>query len=148
MKRIAALLTIVWLMGAASAFADDIQFPKTKYVTQKDGKDKEIKANLIFADGSVIVKDRKKPAMFATIPYEDIESVVYERSSHARTKTAILISPLALFSNGKKHWLTITYKNGEDSSFILLKLDKKEYKRILATVKTETGQDVERILDN
>ncbi len=103
---------------------------------------------MVFADGSIIVKDRKKPQVFATIAYEDIESVVYERSSHARTKTAILISPLALFSNGKKHWLTITYTDGEGSSFVLLKLDKKEYKRILATVKTETGQDVERIIDN
>ena len=148
MKRIAALMTIVLMMGAGSAFADDIQFPKTKYVAQKDGKDKEIKANMIFSDGSIIVKDRKKAEVFATIPYGDIENVVYERSSHARTKTAILISPLALFSNGKKHWLTITYKNGEDSSFVLLKLDKKEYKRILATVETETGQDVERVIDN
>ena len=59
--------------------------------------------------------------------------MIYERSSHARIKTAILLSPMALFSNGKKHWLTITYKNGA--------------KRILATVETEMGQDVEWILE-
>ncbi len=40
---------------------------------------------------------------------------VYERSSHARIKTAILISPLALFSKGKKHWLTISYHNDDES---------------------------------
>ena len=104
-----------------------------KYVAQKDGKNKEIKPNLVCADGSIIVKDRKKPEVFATIPYHNIESVIYERSSHARIKTAVLLSPMALFSNGKKHWLTITYKNGD--------------KRILATVETETGQDVEWILE-
>ena len=104
-----------------------------RYIAQKDGKDKEIKPNLVFADGSIIVKDRKKPEVFATIPCHNIESVIYERSSHARIKTAILLSPMALFSNGKKHWLTITYKNGD--------------KRILATVETETGQDVEWILE-
>ena len=77
-----------------------------------------------------------------------MESVVYERSTHARIKTAILISPIALFSKGKKHWLTITYHNGDESQgFALLKLDKKEYRRILAITAAKTGRDVERIID-
>ena len=118
---------------SAQVFADDIQFPKTKYVVQDDGgKDKEIRANLIFASDSIIVKDRKKLSAFVEIPYGSVESVVYERSSHARIKTAIIISPLALLSKGKKHWLTISYHNDDESqSFVLLKLDKKEYRRIL-----------------
>ena len=77
-----------------------------------------------------------------------MESVVYERSTHARIKTAILISPLALLSKGKKHWLTITYYNDDGSqSFVLLKLDKKEYRRILATAEVKTDRNVERIID-
>ena len=134
---------------SAQVFADDIQFPKTKYVVQDDGgKDREIKANLIFTSDSIIVKARKKPSEFAEIPYGSVESVVYERSTHARIKTAILISPLALLSKGKKHWLTITYYNDDGSqSFVLLKLDKKEYRRILATAEVKTDRNVERIID-
>ena len=143
-----ALLAILAFLPA-QVFAEDIQFPKTKYVIQDDGgKDKEIKANLIFTSDSIIVKARKKPSEFAEIPYGSVESVVYERSTHARIKTAILISPMALLSKGKKHWLTITYLNGDESQgFALLKLDKKEYRRILAVTAAKTGRDVERIID-
>ena len=72
---------------SAQVFADDIQFPKTKYVVQDDGgKDREIKANLIFTSDSIIVKARKKPSEFAEIPYGSVESVVYERSTHAQNQ--------------------------------------------------------------
>ena len=63
-------------------------------------------------------------------------------------KTAIFLSPWALLSKGKKHWLTITYKDGEGQDFVLLKLDKKEYKRILATAEAETEKEVERIIED
>lgn len=74
--------------------------------------------------------------------------MVYERSTHARIKTAIILTPWALLSKGKKHWLTIIYKDGESQNFVLLKLDKKEYRRILPVVETKVGIDVERITED
>ena len=147
-KQLVTLLFLTAFPGTA-AFASDVSFPKTKYVVQEnDGKDKEINANLIFTSDSIIVKDRKKSDVFASIPYEIVSDVVYERSTHARIKTAIILTPWALLSKGKKHWLTITYKDGESQNFVLLKLDKKEYKRILPVVETKTGIDVERIIED
>ena len=53
-----ALLAILAFLPA-QVFAGDIQFPKTKYVIQDDGgKDKEIKANLIFTNDSIIYRQR------------------------------------------------------------------------------------------
>ncbi len=45
------------------------------------------------------------------------------------------------------HWLTVTYKKGEQQDFILLRLDKKEYQRMIAVAKTRTGVDVERYVE-
>ena len=60
------------------------------------------------------IVDEKKGAEKATyraaIPFADVSSVAYERSKSPRVKTAIFLSPLALFSSGKKHWLTIETK--------------------------------------
>ena len=48
---------------------------------------------------------------------------------------------------GKMHWLTVTYKKGEQQDFILLRLDKKEYQRMIAVAETRTGVDVERYVE-
>ena len=100
MKKTLAMMVLAFgfLGSSALVLADDVWFPKTKYVVQDGEKDKEIKANLVFTDDSIIVKERKKPKVFRTIPYKQVTEIVYERSTHARVKTAILISPLALFS--------------------------------------------------
>lgn len=127
---------------------ESLFFPKTKHVVQNGDKDKEIEIALVITGGSILLKHRKQEQVFATIPFDTIQEITYERSSHARIKTAILLSPWALFSKGKKHWLTVTYKVGDVSDFVLLKLDKKEYKRILAATEARTGQTIERIIDN
>ena len=127
---------------------ESIFFPKTKHVIQDGEKDKEIEIALVLTGGAILLKHRKQEQVFATIPFDTIQDITYERSSHARIKTALLLSPWALFSKGKKHWLTVTYKVGDVSDFILLKLDKKEYKRILAATEARTGQTIERVIDN
>jgi hypothetical protein len=96
----------------------------------------------------MVIKHRKKDQVYAEIPYDSVEEVTYERSTHPRTKTAIFVSPFALFSKGKKHWLTIEYENVDQKDFVLLRLGKKEYQRILATVEVKSGKEVERIIDN
>ena len=127
---------------------ESLFFPKTKHVIQDGGKDKEIEIALVLTGGAILLKHRKQEQVIATIPFDTIQDITYERSSHARIKTALLLSPWALFSKGKKHWLTVTYKVGDVSDFILLKLDKKEYKRILAATEARTGQTIERVIDN
>lgn len=132
------------------AYTEEMHFKKTKQVVQKGDESEEKDVDLVFStdEKKVIVKDRKYTEVFVTIPYDSIEEIVYERSTHPRTKTAILISPFALFSKGKKHWLTIQYKEGDSSEFVLLRLDKNEYQRIIATAEAQTGVDVERLTES
>ena len=151
-KANAIIITLALLFGLATAAvaADEAIFKKTKQVVQEGEKSKEKDVALVFSeDENVVIRHRKKEEeVYATIPYSAITGLTYERSTHARAKTAILISPMALFSKGKKHWLTIEYKVGDKGDFVLLRLDKKEYQRLLATIEAQTGIDVERIIDS
>ena len=52
--------------------------------------------------------------------------------------------PLALLSKGKKHWLTI--QHGEE--YTILKMDKKNYRQILAAVEARTGMKVNWIIED
>ncbi len=69
-------------------------------------------------------------ATYAEIPFGDVTSVLYERSKSPRVKTAIFLSPLALFAPGKKHWLTIEYKGG----YSYMRLDKKNQRQVRAAL--------------
>jgi hypothetical protein len=137
------------LRSAPRSAFENVDFPKTKQITQdgNDSDDRDI--NLVFTSDSVILKHRKNEQVYASILYDSVESVTYERSEHPRTKTAIFISPLALFSSSKKHWLTITYASASGSTeFVLMQLDKNEQQRVVATAETRTGVSVERIIED
>lgn len=131
--------------------AEDVYFKKVNHVYQEGEERKERDVRLVFADDKVLVTDEDNPskAVFATIPKDSISKVVYEKSSHPRWKTVVFLTPWALFSKGKKHWLTIQYKTPDNKDdFVLLKLDKKNYQMIIATMEAQTGQTVEKILED
>lgn len=52
-----------------------------------------------------------KKAAPVTIPYASIESLEYGQKAGRRVAVAVLVSPLALFSKKRNHYLTITYKD-------------------------------------
>lgn len=55
------------------------------------------------------------------IPYTSIESLEYGQKAGRRVAVAVLVSPLALFSKKRNHYLTITYKDaqGVDQAAVL-----------------------------
>ena len=118
-----------------SPLMPDLSFPKTKYVNQEGQK--EIMADLVFTDISIVVKRRNDLVVFATIPFDTVDSLTYERSSHPR-----------LWSKGKKHWLTFQYRKCGQPDFVLLRLDKNDYKSILAAAEARIGKKVEMVIDN
>ena len=69
----------------------------------------------------------------------------YERAKSARLKTAIFVTPLVLFSKGKKHWLTIQFKDPEGKGdAIILRLDKKNYRAILGELESRAPVELKR----
>ena len=112
-----------------------------------DSEGKEQKAEMSFGDEALTIH-RKGHAdeVYAVIAYEGVTSLVYERAKSARLKSALLLSPLVLFSKGKKHWLTIQWTGENDKGdATILKLDKKEYRAILGEIDSRTEVDLVRV---
>jgi hypothetical protein len=144
-------LVLAVLLYSSSLAADEVAFKETKQMIQKGDKTEDREVALVLNEGTrtVLVRHRKKEAeVYATIPYDAIHEITYERSTHPRAKTAIFLSPFALFSKGKKHWLTVTFDNSGKSDFVLLQLEKGEYQQILAALETQTGKKIERIVES
>ena len=136
MIRLMCLLSL----AASSVSAEVLEFRKVDYfvVVTEDGeepKEQKFDARLeIDQDAKqlriVHEKGGAAKATYAEIPFGDVTSVLYERSKSPRVKTAIFLSPLALFAPGKKHWLTIEYKGG----YAYMRLDKKNQRQVRAAL--------------
>ena len=80
------------------------------------------------------------------IGYESIKSLLYEQSATPRYAEAVLISPLFLLSNSKKHYLTIQFTDSSGTGkFVIVQLDKKKAQEAIAEAQAETGRVVERV---
>jgi hypothetical protein len=79
-----------------------------------------------------------------TIPFKSIESLEYGQNAGRRVAVAVLVSPWALFSKKRNHFLTIAYKDadGVDQSGVF-ELGKDIVRTTLAVLQTRTGKDIE-----
>ena len=60
-----------------------------------------------------------------------------------RWRSAILLSPLALFSKAKKHFVTITYQDKDKvEQAVVLEFDKDDIRMVLASLKARTLQTI------
>lgn len=147
----------VGLLVASLSFplhaADVLEFRKVDYfevVTKSNGdtdeKKRDARLEIDEAAQELRIVDEKRgadKAMYATIPFAAVTSVLYERSKSPRVKTAIFLTPLALFSSGKKHWLTIEYEGG----YAYMRLDKNNQRQIRGALGA-AGFDVEVLIDD
>lgn len=79
-----------------------------------------------------------------TIPYASVEGLEYGQKAGRRIGVAIAISPLALFSKKRNHYLTIAYKDqaGKDQSGVF-ELGKDIVRTTLTVLQTRTGKTIE-----
>ena len=131
--------------------AADVVFKKSKVVVflKITLSQMKRKHSSHFGDSLVAVQGLSDDYSLRTeIPYDKIQTMIYERSAHSRIAAAILINPLALFIKRKHHWFTFHYEL-EDSTkaSILLRLDKKDEKRFRQVAPVRAGKNVENIIE-
>ncbi|MGB0036734.1 MAG: hypothetical protein WBP79_14785 [Candidatus Acidiferrales bacterium] len=153
------LRKMLMVFGAVLALlVSDVCFAQTRFdraeylmaagAGQKKGK---------VAKGTLSFDSEKKLVTFVagkqseqfSIGYDTITSMLYEQASRPRYAEAILISPMFVFAKEKKHFLTIHF-NGEGGTpqFVVVHLDKTNYRNALATAEAQTGKKVDRSLEN
>lgn len=78
------------------------------------------------------------------IPYKAIKSLEYGQKAGRRVGMAIMISPLALFSKKRKHYLTIGYAGTDGKEHgVVLELGKNITRQTLTVMEARSGKQIE-----
>lgn len=142
MKRFSALCLILLLFSEVLAWAG-LDSHKTMYVggtvtSIKEGT--EGKSSTV--DEKVFVFEYQGGKL--NIPYERINSLEYGQKAGRRVGLAIAITPLALFSKKRKHFLTVGYLDENDKQqAAVFELGKAVVRVTLATLEARSGRKIE-----
>ncbi len=134
--------TTVILMTIVNVSAQ-MSFKKVECRTEY-GKAEEGKKGKLIVDASHIrfVKGNKKEEYFS-IPSKAVKEIFYSRVSGRRIGAAIIVSPLLLFSKGKKHYLILSFNDGKDLvGAVEFKLHKSNYRGVLRGIEEVTGLEL------
>jgi hypothetical protein len=78
------------------------------------------------------------------IPYERVDSLEYGQKAGRRVGVAIMVTPLALLSKKRKHFLTLNYTDeNEKQQALVFELGKDIVRVTLASLEARTGRKVE-----
>lgn len=117
-----------------------------------DATGNQADAMLIFNDTSKAVVVKVVGEEVATIPYDKIDKLSYEYSKKHRVMQGAVIMVVSLgagavvmLTKSKSHWLYIDYHQERGASTLVLRMDKKDYNRILDTATAQTGKPVENL---
>ena len=79
-----------------------------------------------------------------SVPYARVNGLEYGQKAGRRVGVAIMVSPLALFSKKRKHFLTVNWQDDQDKQqAIVLELGKDITRVILSTLEARTGKQIE-----
>jgi len=159
MKKILTALAVILFVTpltygqkpADTTKGDTHRFDKAEYLqattTGQKKASNPVKGTLFFDTEKKTVdflQESGSPAM--SIKFDSIKSMTYEKASKPRMAEAVLISPLFLLSNSKKHYLTFQFINDAgDGQFAIIHLDKKNARQAVACAEAQTGKKVEQV---
>lgn len=107
------------------------------------GLQEKAEAKLSTASESEVLFDAGKKGTL-TIPYAAIESLEYGQKAGRRVAVAVLVSPLALFSKKRNHYLTVTYKDSSaKEQAAVFELGKDVIRTTLKVLEVRSGKAIE-----
>jgi hypothetical protein len=132
------------------SFAEQTAFRGVKVA---DAKGKQADASLIFSDNKTMIV-RVADRDFVTVPYDQLDKVSYEYTKkHRITQGALVMvaslgaGAVVMMTKSKSHWLYIDYHEQNAPKTLVLRMDKHEYKNIIAAVTADTGKEVQFLGD-
>lgn len=143
MKKGKAVSAFLILVFALVQLAYGVDSKKAMYV---GGTVSTIKEK---SEGKLSVADEKQ-FLFAykkiklRIPYDRINSLEYGQKAGRRIGVAIMVSPIALFSKKRKHFLTLSYLDDQDKQqAAVFEMGKDIVRVTLASLEARTGRKIE-----
>jgi hypothetical protein len=146
LKRIFLMLMVVGMLLRVASAQD---FEGVKYFKLPDRgqtKGEKVEGSLHF-DGTAhaLVFRSKGGADLLATSYASIRTLTYERAAVPRYWLGILFVHQLLYTREKQHFLTIEYGPEGSGQYALLRLDKRNFRHVLATLESETGRKIDRV---
>lgn len=156
MSKIVSVVLLIALIGttlsANLCFAEETSFRKVKVPTLVKGKHtKQIKAVLAFSDEHQAIEVYPVKGNTVTIPYSEIDKCSYEYTQKHRIKAGLIVfftvdmpaGVIVMFTKSRSHWLEIDYRDKDMPKAYVVRMDKKNYIRILDAMRNHTGKEAE-----
>jgi hypothetical protein len=141
MRRIAAAALLLALTTTPAANALDKE--KAMYVGGTAPVAPKTEGTLATSDEEKLMFIGEKGGGLVEIPWKRIDEAEYGQKVGRRMKTAIFLSPIALFSKARKHYLTISYKDKKNEmQSVVFELGKELVRTTLTVVETRTGRKI------
>ncbi len=132
-----ALLSLTFLVGAFAVDKD-----KASYVGGTANLPANTEGQLLTSGGTEAVFTYKGGQL--TIPYKNIKSIEYGQKAGRRIGVAIMVSPIALLSKKRKHYLTLGYADAANASQgVVIELGKDVVRSTLTALEARSGKKVE-----
>lgn len=143
MKRLAAALVLLSLGMNSSIVVLAVDGKKAQYIGGTVSGIKEGAEGKLDTADDTILKFNAEKNQTIEIPYAAISELEYGQKAGRRVGVAIMVSPIALFSKKRKHYLTVSYKDqaGKDQAAVF-ELGKDIVRTTLKILETRSGKDI------
>jgi hypothetical protein len=115
------------------------QFGNAQLSVPDGQKSKQVDVTVSYGTDTFQLVDKDGGRPIKGFPYTSFVGGEYSYSKSPRWKSGLFISPFLFLSSGKKHWLLL--KTTHD--YAMLRLDKNNYKLVIAEWEIRTGLKVE-----
>jgi len=133
-------------LASTFCIAEETSF---RHVSVPDAKGRQVHAVLTFNDWNMAVEVRPDKGSELNIPYSSIEKFSYEFTRRHRVNEGTVLSApigigaVAMLTKSRSHWLEIDYQDQDLPKAYVVRMDKKNYIRILDAIKAHTGKETE-----
>lgn len=142
MKRAVVGLLVACLVAETSVLA--LGSKKAEYVGGTIPGLKEMTEGRLSTESEQAITFMPEKSALLTIPYTAITGLEYGQKAGRRVAVAVLVSPLAIFSKKRKHYLTITYKDAQEKEQAgVFELGKDVVRTTLTIVEVRSGKKIE-----
>ena len=141
LKRVVVCAVLLWAFSVQSAWA--VGSTKVRFMGGTVASVPEK------AEGRVDVTDPTNMVFLSDkggtvrVPWHTVQTIEYGQRVSRRWKTAIFLTPWAVFSKGRKHMVTIGYKDGAGvDQAAVFEFGKDVYRTALASLKVKSGKEI------
>ena len=142
-----AALGLAVLILVPAGLAQDVTFSKTRYSSAKLPREADVV--LTITDSKILVKGKKVKEVDMEIPYSSIDSISYQLAARHRVSEGAGVMALSIGAGAvvmatktKSYWLDIEHHDGDAKQLTVLRLDKSEHEKVIATLEAKTGKHI------